>query len=372
MAPLLLLLPFLLLLSSPYVQAQHNITLGSSLTPLGRNSFWLSPSGDFAFGFRPMEGNTSSYLLAVWFNKISDKTVAWYAKTTTDPDAAPVQVPSGSRLQLISNGALSLQDPTGTEVWNPKVVGAAYAAMLDTGNFVLAAADGSTKWGAFHNPADTILLTQVLTPETKLHSRIITTDYSNRHECSKDSSRTAMARRGQNTNPVSNGELVHANPSVGDHGFSPQMVVGGSVPSSLAAPRAAPIIISSPLAVAERDHMRPPPPLSLSRRPALSRPSLLLSACYTLLQCFGWRLFTPSPDWWEPVAAATSATAAASAAAITSAVATHLEGKKGRLWCRLGRLVTRARGCREGQPPCALKAAHLHQTPNKEELHRET
>ncbi|KAF8783782.1 hypothetical protein HU200_000220 [Digitaria exilis] len=180
MAPLLLLLPFLLLLSSPYVQAQHNITLGSSLTPLGRNSFWLSPSGDFAFGFRPMEGNTSSYLLAVWFNKISDKTVAWYAKTTTDPDAAPVQVPSGSRLQLISNGALSLQDPTGTEVWNPKVVGAAYAAMLDTGNFVLAAADGSTKWGAFHNPADTILLTQVLTPETKLHSRIITTDYSNR------------------------------------------------------------------------------------------------------------------------------------------------------------------------------------------------
>nr|CAB3498924.1 unnamed protein product [Digitaria exilis] len=28
----------------------------------------------------------------------------------------------------------------------------------------------------------------------------------------------------------SNGELVRANPSVGDHGFSPQMVVGGSVP----------------------------------------------------------------------------------------------------------------------------------------------
>ncbi|TKW03451.1 hypothetical protein SEVIR_7G024700v4 [Setaria viridis] len=177
MAPLLLL-PFLLLLSSPYVQAQQKITLGSSLTPQGPNSFWLSSYGDFAFGFRPIEGNTSSYLLTVWFNKISDKTVAWYARTA-DPDSSLVQVSSGSCLQLTSNGALSLQDPTGTEVWNPQVVGAAYAAMLDTGNFILAAADGSTKWGTFDNPADTILLTQVLTPETKLHSRIIATDYSN-------------------------------------------------------------------------------------------------------------------------------------------------------------------------------------------------
>ncbi|KAF8666118.1 hypothetical protein HU200_053833 [Digitaria exilis] len=116
---LLLFVPFLLLLSSPSVQAQQNITLGSSLTPQGPNSFWLSPSGDFAFGFRPIEGNTSSYLLAVWFNK-----------------PVLVQVSSGSCLQLTSNGALSLQDPTGTEVWNPEVVGAAYAAMLDTGNFV--------------------------------------------------------------------------------------------------------------------------------------------------------------------------------------------------------------------------------------------
>ncbi|CAO2034142.1 unnamed protein product [Urochloa humidicola] len=177
MAPLLLL-SLLLLLSSTSLQAQQNITLGSSLTPEGPISFWLSPSGDFAFGFRPIEGNTSSYLLAVWFNKISDKTVAWYAKTT-DPDPALVQVSSGSRLLLNSNGALSLQDPTGTEVWNPQVVGAAYAAMLDAGNFVLVAADGSTKWESFKNPADTILLTQVLTPRMNLRSRIIPTDYSN-------------------------------------------------------------------------------------------------------------------------------------------------------------------------------------------------
>ncbi|XP_062225226.1 G-type lectin S-receptor-like serine/threonine-protein kinase LECRK4 [Phragmites australis] len=172
-----LLLPFLLLLSSASVQAQQNIALGSSLTPQGPSSFWLSPSGDFAFGFRPIEGNSSSYLLAVWFNKISDQTVAWYARST-DPDPAPVQVSSSSRLQLTSGGVLSLQDPTGTEVWNPQVVGAAYATMLDVGNFVLAAADGSPKWETFNSPADTILLTQVLTTPKTLRSRIIATDYS--------------------------------------------------------------------------------------------------------------------------------------------------------------------------------------------------
>ncbi|XP_062225224.1 G-type lectin S-receptor-like serine/threonine-protein kinase LECRK4 [Phragmites australis] len=172
-----LLLPFLLLLSTASVQAQQNITLGSSLTPQGPSSSWLSPSGDFAFGFRPIEGNTSSYLLAVWFNKISDKTVAWYAKTS-DPEPAPVQVSSGSSLRLTSGGVLSLQDPTGTEVWNPQSVVAAYATMLDVGNFVLAAADGSTKWETFNNPTDTILLTQVLTPPKMLRSRIIATDYS--------------------------------------------------------------------------------------------------------------------------------------------------------------------------------------------------
>ncbi|OEL24098.1 G-type lectin S-receptor-like serine/threonine-protein kinase LECRK4, partial [Dichanthelium oligosanthes] len=174
MAPLLLSL--LLVMSSAFVHAQQNITLGSSLTP--QTPPLLSPSGEFAFGFWPIEGNTSSYLLAVWFNKISDKTVAWYAKTT-DLDPVLVQVSSNSRLQLTSNGAFSLQDPVGTEVWNSQFGGAAHAAMLDSGNCVLIAPDGSTKWETFKNPADTILPTQVLNPGMKLRSRIIPTDYSN-------------------------------------------------------------------------------------------------------------------------------------------------------------------------------------------------
>ncbi|XP_021319170.1 G-type lectin S-receptor-like serine/threonine-protein kinase LECRK4 [Sorghum bicolor] len=71
--------------------AQQNISLGSSLTPQGPSSFWLSPSGDFAFGFRSLsiKGNASSYLLAVWFSKISDKTVRYGKETLRSRIIAP-------------------------------------------------------------------------------------------------------------------------------------------------------------------------------------------------------------------------------------------------------------------------------------------
>jgi hypothetical protein len=105
--------------------------------------------------------------------------VAWYAKTS-GVEQSPIQVSSGSRLQLTSGGTLSLLDPTNTEVWTPQSVGAAtYASMLDSGNFVLAVADGSIQWETFNDPADTILPTQVLTAPQTLRSRIIATDYSN-------------------------------------------------------------------------------------------------------------------------------------------------------------------------------------------------
>ncbi|XP_044964030.1 G-type lectin S-receptor-like serine/threonine-protein kinase LECRK2 [Hordeum vulgare subsp. vulgare] len=174
---------FLLLLLgvSSAAQAQVNITRGSSLTPKGPTSSWLSPSGDFAFGFQQIEGN-SSYLLAVWFNKITEKTVVWYAKSSSNGQESPVQVPSSSVLHLTTDGLLSLRNPSGDVVWSPRVPGVAYARMLDTGNFMLVGADGTTKWETFDFPADTILPTQVLSvgqQDKVLRSRLIATDYSN-------------------------------------------------------------------------------------------------------------------------------------------------------------------------------------------------
>uniref|UniRef100_A0A0D9ZHF9 non-specific serine/threonine protein kinase n=1 Tax=Oryza glumipatula TaxID=40148 RepID=A0A0D9ZHF9_9ORYZ len=181
MAHLLFLpiLQLLLLYCTKSAQAQLNISIGSSLTPQGVNNSWISPSADFAFGFRAVDGN-SSYLLAVWFNKIADKTVVWYARTSSNgqDDTIPVQVQSGSVLKL-ADGALSLRDPSGNEVWNPQVTDVGYARMLDTGNFRLLGTDGATKWESFGDPSDTILPTQVLPLGTALHSRLLATDYSN-------------------------------------------------------------------------------------------------------------------------------------------------------------------------------------------------
>uniref|UniRef100_A0ACD5WRX3 Uncharacterized protein n=1 Tax=Avena sativa TaxID=4498 RepID=A0ACD5WRX3_AVESA len=173
------LLQLLLLLSISSAQAQVNITLGSSLTPQGPNTSWLSPSGDFAFGFLKPEGN-SFYLLGVWFNKIPDQTVVWYAKSNSDGLDTPVQVSSSSVLQLTKEGLLSLRDQSGNEVWSPRVPSADYATMLDTGDFMLVGADGTPTWETFDVPADTILPTQVLPlgQDKVVRSRLLTTDYS--------------------------------------------------------------------------------------------------------------------------------------------------------------------------------------------------
>jgi hypothetical protein len=50
--------------------------MGDSL-PVADNSSWLSPSGDFALGFRP-HNNSDFFLLSIWYGKIPDRTIVWY------------------------------------------------------------------------------------------------------------------------------------------------------------------------------------------------------------------------------------------------------------------------------------------------------
>lgn len=98
-------------------QKHQNITLGSSLTA-GDKSSWVSPSGDFAFGFQ-LVGN-QSYLLSIWFNKIPEKTITWSA------NGGALAKP-GSKLQL-TGGSLILADPNGSNIWGVTANGIAYAA----------------------------------------------------------------------------------------------------------------------------------------------------------------------------------------------------------------------------------------------------
>ncbi|KAL6347802.1 hypothetical protein AAG906_026331 [Vitis piasezkii] len=45
-----------------------------SLLASDGSSSWKSPSGDFAFGFRPL-ADGSLFLLAIWFEKIPERTI---------------------------------------------------------------------------------------------------------------------------------------------------------------------------------------------------------------------------------------------------------------------------------------------------------
>ena len=119
---------FLCLSQLPYYSSAVNMTLGSSLSSAtDNNSSWLSPSGEFAFGFHQLN-NSDLFLLAIWFNKIPERTIVWYANGDSP-------APRGSTLELTTNG-LFLKNPGGQMVWNASA-SVTEAAMLDTGNFVL-------------------------------------------------------------------------------------------------------------------------------------------------------------------------------------------------------------------------------------------
>ncbi|KAJ6702835.1 G-TYPE LECTIN S-RECEPTOR-LIKE SERINE/THREONINE-PROTEIN KINASE RLK1 [Salix viminalis] len=72
---------FFLLLQLPFStngQAYNNVSLGSSLTATAASGdlAWTSPSEEFAFGFQQV--GDAGYLLAIWFNKIPERTIVWH------------------------------------------------------------------------------------------------------------------------------------------------------------------------------------------------------------------------------------------------------------------------------------------------------
>ncbi|CAN0908404.1 G-type lectin S-receptor-like serine/threonine-protein kinase LECRK3 [Linum grandiflorum] len=151
-----------------------NVTLSSSLTAgQNSNSVWDSPSGDFAFGFSQLKTNSDLFLLAVWFNKIPSRTIVWFANGDNP-------VLKGSKVEL-SSSSLALTDPGGQLVWEvrPGTGTISYAALLDTGNFVLVSNTTSEfLWQSFSNPTDTLLPNQTLNLGTTLFAKRTETNYT--------------------------------------------------------------------------------------------------------------------------------------------------------------------------------------------------
>uniref|UniRef100_A0A7N2KL77 Receptor-like serine/threonine-protein kinase n=1 Tax=Quercus lobata TaxID=97700 RepID=A0A7N2KL77_QUELO len=166
-----LLLLILLLPYSTTAQTSSNQSLGSSLTAQEKDSYWASPSGDFAFGFQQI--GKGGYLLAIWFNRLPEKTIVWSANGDN-------LVPGGSKVELTKDGKFVVNDPTGNETWKADLAGpgVAYAAVLDTGNFVLASQNSSLLWQSFDHPTDTMLPSQTMNLGSKLVARLSEMNYS--------------------------------------------------------------------------------------------------------------------------------------------------------------------------------------------------
>ncbi|KAF7137216.1 hypothetical protein RHSIM_Rhsim07G0116900 [Rhododendron simsii] len=118
LSPLILLslLPFLPL------YAASNVTLGSSLSTTSDNPYsWVSPSGDFAFGFRQLN-NTDIFLLAIWeyaYPKSSVGNESWsvdgYIPENICADLITNDLGSGAcgyNSYCMANGSTSYELPT--------------------------------------------------------------------------------------------------------------------------------------------------------------------------------------------------------------------------------------------------------------------
>ena len=146
---LLILLPIFSI-----AQSNGNVTVGNSLTADDNSTSWLSPSGNFAMGFRQLD-QKDLFLLSIWFAKIPDKTVVWYPRLDNP-------VPRGSKVVLTADNGLVLTGPQGDELWRSiTIIGTvAYGVMSNTGNFVLQDSNFNKLRESFNHPKDTLLPSQ--------------------------------------------------------------------------------------------------------------------------------------------------------------------------------------------------------------------
>ncbi|KAL9319693.1 hypothetical protein ACSQ67_011532 [Phaseolus vulgaris] len=138
--------------------------VGDTLIAGNETSKWLSPSGDFAFGFYQFPNKL--FLLAIWYNQIQNTTIIWSAN---GDNLAPI----GSKLELNDSRGLILKNPQGLELWTSNFTSGTIfnGLMNDDGNFQLLDQNFVSLWESFSHPTDTLVPTQVLELGGKLSSR---------------------------------------------------------------------------------------------------------------------------------------------------------------------------------------------------------
>lgn len=157
--------------------AISEIPLGSKLSVVDKNT-WVSPNGDFVFGFfnRTDEPN---YSVGICFNSksipLDKQTVVWTA-------GANIMVGENSYVQLTQDGELVLIDSLkGDTVWSSRTsqLSVVSAALRDNGNLVLLNREKHNVWQSFDTPSDTLLPGQNFSTSQMLRaaSKNLVSDY---------------------------------------------------------------------------------------------------------------------------------------------------------------------------------------------------
>ena len=151
------------------LQRNSTISVGTSLSPKN-NLYWLSSSGQFAFGFYKKD---NGFVIGIWLENIQQKTVIWTANRDDPP------LPEDVKLLLSNDGRLILQQQQGEQTLVANATqSASSTSMLNTGNFVLYNSDSMIIWQTFDFPTDTILPSQRLLATNKLVSSISEANHS--------------------------------------------------------------------------------------------------------------------------------------------------------------------------------------------------
>ena len=131
---------------------------------------WLSPSKRFAFG---LYQQGSGFAVGIWLVGMENKTIVWTANRDK-----PL-VTSNAMVEFARDSELLLRTEQGPElVIASAEVPVSYAAMLDSGNFVLYDREYNIVWMSFDNPTDTILGGQTLLAGKQLYSSFSQSNHS--------------------------------------------------------------------------------------------------------------------------------------------------------------------------------------------------
>ena len=146
---------FFLLLLSSFCSADDQLTQAK---PLTHGDMLISESGDFALGFFSPTSSNKSFYLGIWYHSLpGPRTAVWIANRDS-----PIINPSSVILKVTNNSRMVLSDSEGRIIWmagSNVTSGAAgaYAALLNSGNFVLRSSGDQDIWLSFDHPTDTVL-----------------------------------------------------------------------------------------------------------------------------------------------------------------------------------------------------------------------